>query len=193
MIGSLAEIITCVNLRTLEAALEGTNTENRAELEAIRAKIYSLAGVKAQVLGAQALIVDKYVKKVGKDDEYALKELRALSNLRDALSAIADKGQQQTSEERETYSAALRQIQEGSLKDLLSSFSNYEKAYEEKERVYFFFAKDSSSESLDTFKTNLLKHLAGSIVVKEHRQRYQKEQYDRLISSLQMGPLGKNH
>jgi uncharacterized membrane-anchored protein YhcB (DUF1043 family) len=30
----------------------------------------------------------------------------------------------------------------------------------------------------------LLKHLAGSIVVKEHRLRYQKEQFDRYVASL---------
>ena len=34
-------------------------------------------------------------------------------------------------------------------------------------------------------------HLAGNIVVKEHRQRYQAEQYDRFISSLQWGRLAK--
>jgi hypothetical protein len=30
-----------------------------------------------------------------------------------------------------------------------------------------------------------LQHLAGSIVVKEHRERYQKEQFDRFVASMQ--------
>jgi len=39
----------------------------------------------------------------------------------------------------------------------------------------------NSSDSLDEFRFALLKHLAGSIVVKNHRIRYQKEQYDRFV------------
>jgi len=41
------------------------------------------------------------------------------------------------------------------------------------------------------FRTDLLQHLAGSIVVKEHRQRYQKEQFDRFIASMQHNALHK--
>ena len=37
------------------------------------------------------------------------------------------------------------------------------------------------SDRLDNFKTGLLKHLSLSIVVKESRHRYQKEQFDRLM------------
>ena len=92
--------------------------------------------------------------------------------------------EEQQSEESKIYLATLKQIKEGSFKDLLNSFKEYEKAFEEKERVYYYFAKDSTSEYMDTFRNNLLQHLAGSIIVKEHRLRYQKEQYDRFISSL---------
>lgn len=42
---------------------------------------------------------------------------------------------------------------------------------------------------MQVFRTDLLQHLAGSIVVKEHRQRYQKEQFDRFISSMQCNSL----
>lgn len=35
-----------------------------------------------------------------------------------------------------------------------------------------------------TFREDLLKHLAGSLVIKEHRLRYQKEQFDRFVSSI---------
>jgi hypothetical protein len=38
-----------------------------------------------------------------------------------------------------------------------------------------------------------LLHLAGSIVVKEHRLRYQKEQYERFIASLHSSHLAKSH
>jgi hypothetical protein len=43
--------------------------------------------------------------------------------------------------------------------------------------------------SVDNFRQDLLKHLAGNIVVKEHRIRYQKEQFDRFIASTRMPDL----
>ena len=43
---------------------------------------------------------------------------------------------------------------------------------------------DASEEASDEFRQDLLRHLAGSIVVKEHRIRYQKEQFDRFVASL---------
>jgi hypothetical protein len=46
---------------------------------------------------------------------------------------------------------------------------------------------------MDTFRSSLLQHLAGSIVVKEHRQRYQKEQFDRFITSTMTPSLKKTN
>jgi ubiquinone/menaquinone biosynthesis C-methylase UbiE len=39
----------------------------------------------------------------------------------------------------------------------------------------------------------LLHHLAGSIVVKENRNRYQKEQFDRLVASVQYNALNSRN
>ncbi len=41
----------------------------------------------------------------------------------------------------------------------------------------------------DHFRIDLLKHLAGSIIVKEHRLRYQKEQFDRFAASAKFPDL----
>lgn len=43
--------------------------------------------------------------------------------------------------------------------------------------------------SVDNFRLMLLKSLAGNIVVKEHRIRYQKEQFDRFIASTKVHNL----
>jgi len=53
-------------------------------------------------------------------------------------------------------------------------------------------AGEVDSEDGANFRADLLKHLAGSIVIKEHRVRYQKEQFDRFISSLEYSPLKDN-
>ena len=42
------------------------------------------------------------------------------------------------------------------------------------------------------FRIDLLKHLAGSIVIKEHKIRYQKEQFDRFITTSKAYTLQKN-
>ena len=46
------------------------------------------------------------------------------------------------------------------------------------------YADYDSNDDLDVFRQDLLKHLAGNIVVKEHKIRYQKEQFDRFLASL---------
>lgn len=75
----------------------------------------------------------------------------------------------------------------------MEEFSEYEKAYNERERVYHSYMSEQQSESLDTFRHELLQHLAGSIVVKENRQRYQKEQFDRYFFSLTNNYLKKTN
>jgi len=55
--------------------------------------------------------------------------------------------------------------------------------------VYSDYISKNTTLSMNNFRIDLLKHLAGSIVVKEHRLRYQKEQFDRFIASSQMQDL----
>lgn len=55
---------------------------------------------------------------------------------------------------------------------MVNDFTEYEKAYNERQRIYHGFTRESTNEAVDTFKEELLQHLAGSIIVKEHRQRY---------------------
>jgi len=56
-------------------------------------------------------------------------------------------------------------------------------AFERRGEIYADFVddsiKDDADYSFDNFKTELLKHLSQTVFVKEHRNRYQKEQWDR--------------
>jgi hypothetical protein len=49
---------------------------------------------------------------------------------------------------------------------------------------------ESNDESLTKFRQAIMLHLAGSIVVKEHRERYQKEQFDRFVVTQNQFGLG---
>lgn len=54
--------------------------------------------------------------------------------------------------------------------------------------MYAEFAEEGLREKadyqFDNFKLKLLKHLSQSIFIKEHRIRYQKEQWDRFLMSI---------
>jgi len=64
---------------------------------------------------------------------------------------------------------------------LMSALNDYTQSQNEKSEMY---ADYDSQDDLDVFRKDLLKHLAGNIVVKEHKIRYQKEQFDRFLASL---------
>ena len=62
------------------------------------------------------------------------------------------------------------------------TFSQYAAATAERHALFSdFLAEAPNTDRLDLFKDALIKHLSMSIVVKESRHRYQKEQFDRLM------------
>lgn len=74
------------------------------------------------------------------------------------------------------------------MKKLLADIESCHVSQQERNGIYADFALDADA---DSFRKDLLKHLAGSIVIKEHRLRYQKEQFDRFIISLADNNLKK--
>ena len=57
------------------------------------------------------------------------------------------------------------------------------------ERAGIYDAAGEVGDDSPDFRADLLRHLAGSIVNKSHRLRYQKEQFDRFVASLDYSPL----
>ena len=70
----------------------------------------------------------------------------------------------------------------------MSAIDDYSQSQNEKEVMY---ADYDSTDDIDVFRQDLLKHLAGNIIVKEHKIRYQKEQFDRFLASLNFWDLKK--
>ena len=56
----------------------------------------------------------------------------------------------------------------------------------------YYDQTDGIADARDVFRASLLKHLAGSIVIKNHRIRYQKEQFDRFLASTKDFTLQNN-
>ena len=73
--------------------------------------------------------------------------------------------------------------QQAAVAQACATFENYSKMTGERTELFSNFLADGDlkTDRLDKFKEALLRHLSMTIVVKESRQRYQKEQFDRLV------------
>jgi len=66
---------------------------------------------------------------------------------------------------------------------LLDHINQHDQAFNERKVLYSDYMSAETRMEMDNFRQDLLKHLAGTIVIKNHRVRYQKEQFDRYIAS----------
>lgn len=73
---------------------------------------------------------------------------------------------------------------EEALQTAHQTFSDFHHAQNERTTIFSNFS-DVQADGANDFKNKLLLHLSGSIVVKENRNRYQKEQFDRLFVAMQ--------
>ena len=148
-------------------------------------KLVGYLGVKAEVFNIRVDLHKEYCIKVTQKDYSTFDEVTQLCKEKDALKEAFHRIELDSNDsEFETYMASLNQIRTEQVPGLLKTFGAYENAHNAKSRVYHHYLAEQESESLDQFRSDILQHLAGSIIVKEHRQRYQKEQYDRFVGSL---------
>ena len=183
------------NLSTIEGAIESGH-ERADQLAQFRGWLHMTIGVKAQIFAIDANLKEQYMNLVAKsDDDNALAqdELRNLVAARDSYQNAFSRYEiaEFAKGDYDAFKGTLNELQEGRAKKLVTDFTEWEKVYQERQRIYHHFTSQSDSEAMTVFRTDLLQHLAGSIVVKEHRQRYQKEQFDRFIASLQHNALHK--
>jgi hypothetical protein len=77
----------------------------------------------------------------------------------------------------------------GEIQEFFSLIDAHKEAHDEKDAIYENYTAEAVVEDADQiqdeFKEELNKHLAMQIVLKEHKVRYQKEQWDRFIMSCQ--------
>ncbi len=114
---------------------------------------------------------EQYVARVAKKDAFEIEELRQLNASKSQYEGAYEANKKQDDEQK-TYIASLEEIRQTEVKAVIGHFSEHEKAHSEKERIYHSYMREQTSESLDTFRSDLLHYLAGNIFVKEHRVRY---------------------
>lgn len=183
------------NLIMVESAIEQEQYAHiREQLIAVKNKLHAYLGLQARYFEIKVELREEYIKKVGKDDKEALEELKRLINYRDRYQKSYNRYELAQSEQTEfqVYINILGETYNTRIRPLIEKFTEYEKTYNDRERIYHHYMAEEQNEALQTFREELFQHLAGSIVVKEHRQRYQKEQFERYMASMQAIKLWGN-
>jgi hypothetical protein len=62
-----------------------------------------------------------------------------------------------------------------------TNFDGCNEAHDKRDTIFKNIVKDDKVDRLDDFRVQLIQHLSMSLVIKENRKRYQKEQFDRMI------------
>lgn len=169
------------NLIIVEAAaLKGG--EHAEKLKTIQKKLHAYLGVQAKYFEIKSDIRFDYCRKVAKGDKASLAELKTLVNHRDRYLASFNRYAVED-DEYEVYINILGEMINTKIRSIHDDFNEFEKIHNERARIYHHYMTEQKTEALDTFKDEILQHLAGSIVVKEHRVRYQKEQFNRFLVS----------
>lgn len=184
------------NLSIIEGLIERGH-EKSHQLGEIRGWLHSYMGVKAHIFKIEADLKEQYANLVAKNEEaaFANDEFRLLVAARDNYQATFSRWgvDEWAKNEYDSFIGTLNEINDTKGKKLINDFKEYQNVNNERERLYHHFTREHESEAMAVFRTELLQHLAGSIVVKESRTRYQKEQFDRFIASLQNNGLNKKN
>lgn len=153
-------------------------------------QLEDLMKARSGIFKSKVHLLEEYVEKVSQDagDQNDLEKNR---NTRDSFRSAAHGIEGSKS----VFAKQIMQIRETDLESLLNSINEYDQVANEKKDLYanFLELNGEPSEALDKMRSELLKHLAGNIVVKEHKIRYQKEQFDRFIASTNMQTLKSNN
>ena len=142
---------------------------------------------RASIFEAKATMLEEYLDKVDCEDLVYQHDLIQMKNLAETFGKAAHR----TGDEESVFCQSVNQVRDGDMQALLGNMNDLSQALCTKTDLYtnYLDLDGSPSEALDKFRHDLLKHLASAIVVKEHKIRYQKEQFDRYLYSLQMHDL----
>jgi len=198
--GEAAPILDTLGLTSGDAAIENLSVVEAAaekgdeSLAAIADQLHAYIGVKAKIYEVDAKLKEEHVNYVVKECGEAAFSREEWRELYAASKTYQENfGRRPVSEsaqaEYDTYIGSLNGLKSTQGEALIKTFKDFERTYNDRKAIYSDFKDNSEETGIDSFRTELLQHLAGSIVVKENRNRYQKEQFDRFVSSLQYRAL----
>lgn len=137
-----------------------------------------IESAKADLLGKWTESIDKAVM-LTRDAQNAKRDA-------ETLAGVYNDDAENVSGDAKVYAEKVSQLRSNEINRILNDIKSYEEICEKESALFSTFDNESRIEE---FRTELLKHLAGNLVIKEHRLRYQKEQFDRFACSLQQPQL----
>lgn len=175
------------NLSIIEAA----HQKGDESLGSVVAQLHAYIGVKAKIFALDAKLKSEHINYVAQEDvSFARDEWKTLENASKVYSENFNRRPVSESAQAE-FDSYINSINDSEAQSsgLVQDFQAFERVHNERKQIYADFQDTSAETGVDRFRVELLHHLAGSIVVKESRKRYQKEQFDRLMATLQSGTL----
>ena len=183
--GFVSSEVSTENYLLARSATEGadSHSESYSAVQSLRQFI----GVRAEVAKAKINVLEELLEKVSRDDPAVIHDLQEQRDLLEAYASSFDGDSSEFSGDAKVFYKSVEETTRGDLTALLDHINSHDQAFQERANIYSDYIHEDAAKSQvglpDNFRLDLLKHLAGSIVVKEHRIRYQKEQFDRYIAS----------
>lgn len=137
------------NLIMVDTAI-ANNHPQKEQIERIRDKLHTYMGLQARYFEIKVELREEYVRKVAKNDPQALEELKRHINYRDRYQNSYSRYEQspKEAEEYQTYINILGEIYNTKIRKLIEEFTEYEKAYNERERILHHFMSEQPNEAL---------------------------------------------
>jgi len=124
---------------------------------------------------AKAHVASEHATRVVGQDAANDQDVSEIQGHRDALLSAYGEDTSEVSGEGLIFKEQVDEIKSGDIATLLVDITLHESAFKDRAAVYAeYFNADTPMETMN-FRNSLLRHLAGSIVVKDHRNRYQRE------------------
>lgn len=134
-----------------------------------------LVGARAAVMTAKSHVARDFATRVASDDVAAEADMREMEKLRDDLLSSYGEDTSNVSGEGAIFKEQVDEVTSGDLATLMDDIHAHEEAFNQRSEVYADYLSEDTNMEMQNFKNELLRHLAGSIVVKDHRNRYQRE------------------
>jgi len=142
----------------------------KEDLDGIVRQLEDLLNARASIFDAKIKVAEEYSEKVDNEDYALVEDVIRFKKCKEMFANAAHR----TETSESVYTQSVQQLFDGDLKDLLEKIDAHQKTFGERATLYDDYLKVNGepSEALDKFRTELLQHLAGTIVVGEHRVRY---------------------
>ena len=181
ILDTLSGVFGDASLENYEIVKRAAEAKGDSDVINAERSLKSLLMARARLFSAKAAIQEAIIQRMSDDQVHAVQQ--ELDEFRETARrfGIASESEETASSD-DVYSTQLQQIFDGDMAQLMRDIDAC--AHSQAERAALYQSSGEISVDGASFREDLLRHLAGSLVIKEHRIRYQKEQFDRFVASI---------